>query len=293
MNDAADSIEEREGDQREGSALSLRDDVFNREVARQFRQAADLLETQHADPYRVRAYRRGADTIQRLGQPASAIYRRDGLPGLIALPSIGQALSLAIADMVDFGHWRWLGRLQGGAEPEKVLGTVAGIGPVLAERIHDQLGIESLEELEVAANDGRLATLEGLGTKRVQSVSDSLAGRFRTRGRGTPERSATDPSTEELIDIDDEYRRKADRGVLPMIAPRRFNPAGARWLPILHTARGPRHYTAMYSNTARAHSLGHTHDWVVIYADAPGQGLWTVVTETRGPRAGQQYVRGR
>lgn len=266
------------------------DDVFNEEVARQFRQAADLLEAQHADPYRVRAYRRGADTLRRLDRPASVIYRRDGLPGLIALPSIGQALSLAIADMVDFGHWRWLDRLQGGGDPEKVLSTVAGIGPGLAERIHHQLGIESLEELEAAANDGRLATVDGFGAKRVQSVSDSLAGRFRNRGRGPLQRSGTEPSTAELIDINDEYRDKADRGVLSMIAPRRFNPTGARWLPILHTVRGRRHYTAMYSNTARAHNLGHTHDWVVIYADAPDQGLWTVVTETRGPRAGQQHV---
>ena len=274
-------------------ALSPNDAVFNREVADRFRLAADLLETQHADPYRVRAYRRGADTLLQLREPASAIYRRDGVPGLMALPAIGEMLSLAIADLVDFGHWRWLDRLQGQIEPEKVLATVAGIGPGLAGRIHDELGIETLEELEAAANDGRLATVEGFGPKRVRSVKDSLAGRFRDRRRSAVRQVEREPSTEELIGINDEYRDKVGRGVLPMIAPRRFNPSGARWLPILHTTRGPRHYTAMYSNTARAHTLGHTHDWVVIYADAPDQGVWTVVTDTRGPRAGQQHVRGR
>jgi hypothetical protein len=268
-------------------------DVFNQEVADRFRLAADLLETQQADPYRVRAYRRGADTVQQLREPASAIYRRDGLPGLMALPAIGEVLSLAIADLVDFGHWRWLDRLQGQIEPEVVLATVAGIGAGLAERIHDQLGIETLEELEAAAADGRLATVEGFGPKRVRSVKESLAGRFRDRRRTAVRQVGREPSTGELIDINDEYRDKAGREVLPMIAPRRFNPSGARWLPILHTTRGRHHYTAMYSNTARAHSLGHTHDWVVIYADAPDQGVWTVVTETRGPRAGQQHVRGR
>lgn len=51
----------------------------------------------------------------------------------------------------------------------------------------------------------------------------------------------------------------------PRAAPRRFNPKGKAWLPILHTQRGPWHFTALYSNTARAHDLKKTGDWVVLY----------------------------
>jgi hypothetical protein len=98
-----------------------------------------------------------------------------------------------------------------------------------------------------------------------------------------------------LLDVDREYRDLARRGVLPKIAPRRFNPSGEAWLPVLHTERGPWSFTVLYSNTARAHELQRTDDWVVIYFhrdDAP-EGLRTVVTETHGPLAGERVVRGR
>jgi len=53
------------------------------------------------------------------------------------------------------------------------------------------------------------------------------------------------------------------------------------------------HYTALFSNTARAHDLGKTQDWVVIYYDKDGhENQCTVVTEHHGPSRGQRVVRG-
>ena len=84
-------------------------------------------------------------------------------------------------------------------------------------------------------------------------------------------------------------------GELPKIAPQRFNPEGKAWLPILHAEREGWHFTALFSNTARAHELGRTDDWVVIYFydDDHQEGQCTVVTEIRGPREGERVVRGR
>ena len=66
------------------------------------------------------------------------------------------------------------------------------------------------------------------------------------------------------------------------------------WLPILHTQRGDRHYTAMFSNTARAHRLGTTHDWVILYQDGEsGAHQCTVITSHQGPLEGRRIVRGR
>lgn len=276
------------------TADRVSDEDFNRVMARQFSAAADLLEVQHADRHRIRAYRRAADAITRLGEPASAVYRRGGMPALIALPAIGKTFALAITDMVELGRWRWLDRLTGEVDPEHLLTTVAGVGPQLAERLHDELGVETLEELEIAAHDGRLATLQGFGPKRVQSIRDSLAGRLAGRGSTWHERRGDEPlgSIDLLLDVDNEYRTKAADGRLPMIVPRRFNPDRTRSIPILHTSRDGRHFTALYSNTALAHELDRTDDWVVIYADAPDHGRWTVVTETRGPGTGQRAVRG-
>ena len=101
-------------------------------------------------------------------------------------------------------------------------------------------------------------------------------------------------SVNELLDVDEEYRRLAAAGKLTKIAPRRFNPGSVAWLPIIHCLRGDRHYTVMYSNTARAHELNTTKDWVIIYRDDPkSHGRWTVITSQFGKLRGCRIVRGR
>jgi putative hydrolase len=99
---------------------------------------------------------------------------------------------------------------------------------------------------------------------------------------------------EEILDVDQEYRQKASEGGLRLIAPRRFNPTGKAWLPVLHTRRADRQYTALYSNSARAHELGTTRDWVVVYRDDDdGHGQWTLITAQFGPMRGKRIIRGR
>jgi hypothetical protein len=98
----------------------------------------------------------------------------------------------------------------------------------------------------------------------------------------------------ELLDVDREYRRMAAAHRLPTIAPRRMNPTHRAWLPILHTHRGPRRYTAIYSNTPRAHELDRVRDWVVLYWEEDGaRGQQTVVTARTGPLRSRRVVRGR
>src|SRR4249920_1013413 len=100
------------------------------------------------------------------------------------------------------------------------------------------------------------------------------------------------PGVELLLDIDREYREKARAGLLPRIAPRRFNPEGTAWLPVLHTRFGPWYFTALFSNTERAHELHRTYDWVVIFSrdGEAEEAQHTVVTERRGALTGQRVV---
>jgi hypothetical protein len=98
------------------------------------------------------------------------------------------------------------------------------------------------------------------------------------------------PAVATLLEVDREYRSKAAAGQLQRIAPRRFNPEHEAWLPVLHSRRDGRHFTALYSNTERAHDVHRTHDWVVIFHD---DGQCTVVTEYRGALKGMRVVRGR
>ncbi|MEX0655031.1 MAG: helix-hairpin-helix domain-containing protein [Phycisphaeraceae bacterium] len=265
----------------------------NEPIARRLDEVADRLEQQEANPFRIEAYRRGAEVVRELHQPIHDIVTRHGLAGLKRYRGIGDSLAQAIAQLATDDDWPLLERLRGEAEPERLLMALPGVGPELARRIHDRLGVESLEELELAAWDGRLAQVEGMGPRRLRAIRDSLEARFGRRQRRR--RPVGDrPAVAELLDVDREYRTKAEAGRLRTIRPRRFNPEGDAWLPILHTRRDERQYTALYSNTRRAHELGRERDWVVIYReDDAGTGQWTVVTATRGPLQGRRVVRGR
>jgi predicted flap endonuclease-1-like 5' DNA nuclease len=268
----------------------------NEWIAAELDEVAELLEAQAANPFRVRAYRRAAQTLRALPQPVIEVLRAGGESGLRELEGIGPSLARSIAELVHAGRLALLERLRGGAGPEEALATVGGIGPELAHRIHETLGIDSLYALEAAAHDGRLETVAGMGPARVRAVREALAGRFLRRAgfpaAPGPAVSASTPVAD-LLDVDREYRERAAAGTLPRIAPRRFNPAHEAWLAVLHTERSGRQYTALYSNTARAHQLGTTHDWVVIYLDdADARGQWTVVTARRGALEGRRVVRG-
>ena len=283
----------------ENAPAASSETISNGEIAARFDEVAELLEAQQANPFRVRAYRQGAETIRSLPEPVADLLEREGIDALVNLPHIGNSLARSIEQLVDTGNINLLQRLRGDVRPERIFMTVPGIGAALAEEVHEQLGIETLADLHAAAIDGRLATVPGFGPRRVQAVQESLSGRLRRpyptkRPLQSAEARGEKPPVAELLDVDEEYRRKASQDGLMRIAPRSFNPTGAAWLPILHTRRGTAHYTVLYSNTARAHELGTTKDWVVIYRDdADGDGQWTVITSRFGPLLGKRIVRGR
>ena len=272
-------------------------EILNVEIAQRLREVAALLHEQGANPFRVQAYRHAADTVQRLDRPAAEIVQADGMDGLRKLPGIGESLARSIRDLVLTGRLPMLDRLRGETDHVAVLASVPGIGEAMAKRLHHDLSIDTLEELEAAAHDGRLSEIEGIGRKKLAGIIDSLAsrlGRVRGRAGASAHGPASEPPAAELLDVDREYREKAAAGSLRTIAPRRFNPAGEAWLPVLHTQRGPRHYTALFSNTARAHQLGRTRDWVILYFDeGDGEHQHTVITAHRDPMKGRRIVRGR
>jgi hypothetical protein len=267
----------------------------NAVLAGNLREYADLLRQQGAEGFRVAAYERAAGVIDGLDRPLDGVFAAKGRDGLTALPGIGRSIAAALAEMLTTGRWAQLERLRGALEPEKLFLTIPGLGAELSRRIFETLHVETLVALEAAAHDGRLASVEGIGPRRAEMIRTALAERLgRPRLRRLRQMTKR-PPVALLIDVDREYREKAEAGVLRKIAPKRFNPSGEAWLPILHATRGAWRFTALYSNTGLAHELGRVRDWVVIYyeTDALPEGQCTVVTETRGPSAGRRVVRGR
>ena len=274
----------------------------NEAIAALLERIGQLLETKETNPYRVRAYFSAAATVRGEDKPVAKLA--DDRAALMQLPGIGDSLAGLISEYVETGQSALLRELESAADPGAAFDRIPGLGETLARRIVATLDIQTLEELEQAAHDGRLAKVEGFGEERVRAVQTALAGMLsdsaqrRARQRVAEDAETTDavePSIALLLDVDAEYRRKAAAGDLDTIAPKRFNPEGKAWLPVLHTQRGEWSFTALFSNTARAHEAGKTNDWVVIYFEREGQGeeQRTVVTQPQGPLSGQRVVRGR
>lgn len=264
----------------------------NQFIAEKLREVADLLDQQGATSFRVNAYRDAATYIATMSGPIRSVYRTGGKRGMEDLPTIGISIAAAIAELLDTGALGVLDRLRGSADPEKLFQTVPMIGPSLAQRIHETLHIETLEALEAAVFDGRLAQVKGIGQRRSDSIGHSLNDMLARRRPSQARKAAPEPPVADILAVDQQYRESADS--LPSIRPRRFNETGRRRIPILHTERGKWRFTALYSNSTSAHRYGRTHDWVVIYFEQDGQpeGQSTVITQHGGHLDGRRVVRG-
>jgi DNA polymerase (family X) len=274
----------------------------NHEIADLLEQIADLLETQGDNPHRIRAYRQAASAVKDYSKPVAEVFHESGQEGLQSIPGIGEGIARIIKDYITTGKSGMLQNLQSEVTPADVLAQVPGIGEELSQRIVDQLEIKSLAELELAAHDGRLQAVEGFGERRIEAVKNSLAGmlspsalrRAQEAAQGGRESTSSRPDVSLLLEVDQEYRRRSQAGELKKIAPKRFNPENKAWLPVMNTNKQGWSFTALFSNTKRAHELGKTNDWVVIYYEKDGEEKQaTVVTQTNGPLKDKRVVRGR
>ncbi len=271
----------------------------NADVANALDKTAQMLDERGANPHRVQAYRTAADTIRATPSLLADQVYANGAQSLEALPGVGTSLAQRIAGFVHTGEMRIQRELREQTKPERLLMRVPGIGRATARRLREELGIETLEALEIAAHDGTLAALPGFAERKLQAIQVQLGALLarstrRDARRRSPASGSASPHIADLLSIDAEYRDGARRGILRQIAPRRFNASGEAWLPVLDTRRGPWRVTALFSNTPRAHELGKTGDWVVLYTlGESGEQTATVVTETRGELKGKRVVRGR
>ncbi|UCC82556.1 MAG: DNA polymerase/3'-5' exonuclease PolX [Gemmatimonadota bacterium] len=157
----------------------------NIDYARVFEEIADLLEIQGANPFRIRAYRNGARTIETLSQPLESLLA-DEEARLEDLPGIGKDLAGKIRELYETGEVGRLTELR-----QEVPGSlvqimhIPGLGPKRARQLWQGLEITSVEELEEAAREGTLEGLSGFGPtlqKRIIRGIEELkarAGRFK------------------------------------------------------------------------------------------------------------------
>jgi DNA polymerase (family 10) len=143
--------------------------VNNAEIAQVLEEVADVLEIQNENTFRVRAYRNAARTIEVQTAPLSRMVE-EGTP-LTDLPGIGKEMANHIKEMVETGTLGFRDRLL--AEiPRSLIELVRlpGVGPKKARKLWDELKICSVEELEEAAREGRIASVAGFGAKTQEKI---------------------------------------------------------------------------------------------------------------------------
>jgi DNA polymerase (family X) len=148
--------------------------VHNSDIEAVLDAVADLLEIKGENPFRVRAYRNAARTVQGLSESVAEMVRRG--QALSDLPGVGKDLAGKIDEIVETGALEFLKELQGEMPAGLTdLMKVPGLGPKRVAVLYKQLGITTLDGLVQAAEQGRIHTIEGFGQKTEQRILEETA----------------------------------------------------------------------------------------------------------------------
>ncbi len=147
----------------------------NKEIADILRSMAACYEMEDV-AFKPAAYERAADSLETLGDDATAILERDGQKALIEVPGIGKSIAghiQALMDKGDFSEYRSCRARM----PEDILEllSIKGLGPKKVKMLHDRLKVETVKDLERAARAGQVASLPGFGKKSEEKILKGLA----------------------------------------------------------------------------------------------------------------------
>ena len=158
-------------DEEEGEAPDGR--LTNGDLARIFHDIGDMLEVKGELGFKTVAYHRAADAIGRSAIDLVAAYRAGETP---RVPGVGAAISDKILELATTGRMAYYDRLRAEIPPTLVeIMHIPGVGPKTVKQLHEQLGIESLEDLKRAAEAGNLRDLRGMSSRTEQLVLEGIA----------------------------------------------------------------------------------------------------------------------
>ncbi|MGB7347288.1 MAG: DNA polymerase/3'-5' exonuclease PolX [Pirellulaceae bacterium] len=147
----------------------------NAAIASVFDEMAELLEFRGENPFRIRAYQNGAKAIRELNESVADILA-DPSRKLSDVPGIGKTLVEKTQVLVDTGSLPQLEKLRGEV-PEIVIqmARIPGLGAKKAAKLNAELGLESLDDLKRACQEGVVGKLKGFGKKTEASILDGIA----------------------------------------------------------------------------------------------------------------------
>jgi DNA polymerase (family X) len=152
----------------------------NRAIARILGEIADLLEIKDENPFKIRAYRNGADIAANHPHELSRLDET----GLREIPGIGKDLAARIREIAETGDTAIHRELIAEFPPTVLdLMNLQGVGPKTVAVLYRELGVRTLDDLEAAARDGRVRAIKGMGPKKESLILKALAEQKRFAGR--------------------------------------------------------------------------------------------------------------
>lgn len=143
----------------------------NQEIATLLREIADFLEIKEVE-YKPWAYRRAARTIASLSEDIEDIHEQGKLE---EIEGVGESIAEKIAEYLETGDLAYYRDLRADLPIDiEALTRVEGVGPTTAKRLYQDLGVQTLEDLERAAREGKIAELEGFGETSQQNILDHI-----------------------------------------------------------------------------------------------------------------------
>jgi DNA polymerase (family 10) len=141
----------------------------NAEIAKVFEDIADFLELKGENVFKIRAYQRAARAINHLPKEIEVMV---GLgEDLKAIPGVGEAIARKITELLTTGKLEYYEKLRAEFPPGiSTLLSIPGIGPKTAMKLSSELGIQSIDELEQAIKDGRVAGLFRMGDRTAENI---------------------------------------------------------------------------------------------------------------------------
>ena len=142
------------------------------QVAEVLVNIATLLELKGENPFKTRAYQNAARTIETLSEPLDEVVAEARLGDI---KGIGEALQQKITELVTTGRLQYYEDLKAATPPGWVaMLDIPGLGPKKIKALHDELGIDTVEKLEQACKDGRIAGLKGFGEKTQTNILEGI-----------------------------------------------------------------------------------------------------------------------
>lgn len=145
------------------------------QVAEVLNQIATLLELKGENPFKSRAYVNAARLLEGLTEPLDQVIREGRLG---ELSGIGDALQKKITDLATTGKLAYYDELKATTPPGLLaMLEIPGLGPKKIRAMHEQLELETVDQLEAACRDGRVAALKGFGEKTAHNICEGIARR--------------------------------------------------------------------------------------------------------------------